>query len=184
MVQEGLKAAIADLIPAEFEMPSGEKIKITIDEAALAKPSVPIEAVGVKNQNVLPTECRQRAATYKGDFKIRLNFNVDGRSIVMDRSLGNLPIMLKVKEIFFTCTNIWILVKYPTAISVFYKVNFNSTLFQSKVCHLADLSPEELVKHNEHADEWGGYFIIKVKCLLFCKNTSQSSPKSKQSLLL
>ncbi|XP_047539760.1 DNA-directed RNA polymerase I subunit RPA2 [Vanessa atalanta] len=126
MVQDGLKAAIADLIPAEFEMPSGERIKITIDEAAFAKPSVPMEAVGVKNQRVLPTECRQRAATYKGDFKIRLSFNIDGKTMSIDKSLGSLPIMLK-----------------------------------SKVCHLADLSPEELVKHNEHADEWGGYFVIK-----------------------
>lgn len=97
MVHDGLKAAIADLIPAEFEMPSGEKIKITIDEAAFAKPSVPMEAVGVKNQRVLPTECRQRAATYRGDFKIRLNFEIDGKSMIMDRSLGSLPIMLKVK---------------------------------------------------------------------------------------
>ncbi|CAH0721281.1 unnamed protein product, partial [Brenthis ino] len=126
MIQDGLKAAIADLIPAEFEMPSGEKVKITIDEAAFAKPSVPMEAVGVKNQKVSPTECRQRAATYKGDFKIRLSFVIDGKTTTMDRSLGSLPIMLK-----------------------------------SKVCHLADLSPEELVKQNEHADEWGGYFIIK-----------------------
>lgn len=30
------------------------------------------------------------------------------------------------------------------------------------MCHLADMSPEELVRHNEHADEWGGYFVIKV----------------------
>ncbi|XP_072933735.1 DNA-directed RNA polymerase I subunit RPA2 [Epargyreus clarus] len=126
MLQDGLKAAIADLIPAEFELPKGERVKITIDEAAFAKPSVPIEAVGVKSQRVLPTECRQRAATYKGEFKIRLTFEVDGRSISVDRSMGNLPIMIK-----------------------------------SKMCHLADLSPEELVKHNEHTDEWGGYFIIK-----------------------
>ncbi|KAI5641008.1 RNA polymerase rpb2, domain 6 domain-containing protein [Phthorimaea operculella] len=126
MVTDGLKAAIADLIPPEFELPTGEKIKITIDEAAFAKPSVPMEAVGVKNQKVLPTECRQRAATYKGDFKIRLTFAVDGRTMTIDRSLGNLPIMVK-----------------------------------SKMCHLADLSPEELVEHNEHADEWGGYFVIK-----------------------
>ncbi|KAJ2941561.1 hypothetical protein O0L34_g14613 [Tuta absoluta] len=126
MVTDGLKAAIADLIPPEFELPTGEKVKITIDEAAFAKPSVPMEAVGVKNQKILPTECRQRAATYKGDFKIRLTFAVDGRTMTIDRSLGNLPIMVK-----------------------------------SKMCHLADLSPEELVEHNEHADEWGGYFVIK-----------------------
>lgn len=99
MIKDGLKAAIDDLIPVEFDVPSGERIKITIDEAAFAKPSVPMEAVGVKNQIVLPTECRQRAATYKGDFKVRLSFTVDGKTISMDRSLGSLPIMLKVKKI-------------------------------------------------------------------------------------
>lgn len=97
MLQEGLKAALADLIPAEFELPTGEKIKITIDEAAFAKPSVPMDVVGVKTQRVLPTECRQRAATYKGDFKIRMTFNVDSKSITIDRSLGSLPVMLKVR---------------------------------------------------------------------------------------
>ncbi|XP_034837415.1 DNA-directed RNA polymerase I subunit RPA2 [Maniola hyperantus] len=126
MLQDGLKAAIADLIPAEFEMPSGEKIKITILEGMFLKPGVPIETVGVKNHKVLPTECRQRASTYKGEFRIRLSFNVDGKVTCIDRSLGYLPIMLK-----------------------------------SKMCHLADLSPEELVKNNEHSDEWGGYFIVK-----------------------
>ncbi|KAI8429799.1 hypothetical protein MSG28_000328 [Choristoneura fumiferana] len=70
MATDGIKAAIADIIPVEFELPNGQRIKITIDEAAFAKPL-------------------------------------------------------------------------------------------SKNCHLADLSPEELIKHNEHADEWGGYFIIK-----------------------
>ncbi|XP_049880530.1 DNA-directed RNA polymerase I subunit RPA2 [Pectinophora gossypiella] len=126
MVTDGIKLAIANLIPVEFELPTGEKVKVTIDEAAFAKPNVPMEAVGVKNQKVLPTECRQRGSTYKGEFKIRLTFTVDGKSMTVDRSLGNLPIMVK-----------------------------------SKMCHLADLSPKELVEHNEHADEWGGYFIIK-----------------------
>lgn len=96
MLQDGLKAALADLIPAEFELPSGEKIKITIDEAAFGKPNVPMDVVGVKNQRVLPTECRQRAATYKGEFKIRMTFMVNSKSISIDRSLGNLPVMLKV----------------------------------------------------------------------------------------
>nr|XP_049705176.1 DNA-directed RNA polymerase I subunit RPA2 [Helicoverpa armigera] len=126
MLGDGLQAAIADLVPAEFESPTGERVKITIDEAGFAKPSVPMEAVGVKNQTVLPTECRQRAATYKGDFKIRMTVTIDEKNITVDRSLGSLPIMVK-----------------------------------SKMCHLADLSPEELVEHNEHADEWGGYFIVK-----------------------
>lgn len=104
MVTNGLKAALTDLIPAIFELPTGEKVKITIDEAAFAKPSVPIEAVGVKNQKILPTECRQRAATYKGDFKIRMTITVDGKSMTVDRSLGNLPIMIKVSNFqHFSC---------------------------------------------------------------------------------
>lgn len=32
---------------------------------------------------------------------------------------------------------------------------------QSKLCNLNDSSPAELVKRGEHADEWGGYFIVK-----------------------
>ncbi|XP_073943178.1 RNA polymerase I subunit Rpl135 [Choristoneura fumiferana] len=126
MATDGIKAAIADIIPVEFELPNGQRIKITIDEAAFAKPLVPMDVVGVKNQKVLPTECRQRAATYKGEFKVRITLKIDGKEITTDRSLGQLPVMVK-----------------------------------SKNCHLADLSPEELIKHNEHADEWGGYFIIK-----------------------
>lgn len=98
MLQDGLQAAIADLVPAEFELPSGERVKITIDEAGFAKPSVPMEAVGVKNQTVLPTECRQRAATYKGDFKIRMTLTIDEKSVTVDRSLGSLPIMVKVRS--------------------------------------------------------------------------------------
>ncbi|XP_038219535.1 DNA-directed RNA polymerase I subunit RPA2 isoform X1 [Zerene cesonia] len=126
MLTDGLKAAIDNLLPVEFELTTGEKLKIQIDEATFAKPSVPMEAVGVKNQRVLPTECRQRAATYKGDFKVRLTITIDGKSITVDRSLGQLPIMIK-----------------------------------SKACHLDGLSPEELIQCNEHADEWGGYFIVK-----------------------
>ncbi|CAH0401706.1 unnamed protein product [Chilo suppressalis] len=126
MLQDGLKAAIADLKPVDFVAVSGERVKIVVDEAAFSKPSVPIDAVGVKNMKVFPTECRQRAVTYKGDFRVRLSITIDGRTITADRSLGLLPIMLK-----------------------------------SKMCHLADMTPEELVQHNEHADEWGGYFIVK-----------------------
>lgn len=32
---------------------------------------------------------------------------------------------------------------------------------QSDLCHLAKFSPKQLVKHGEHDQEWGGYFIIK-----------------------
>lgn len=32
---------------------------------------------------------------------------------------------------------------------------------KSDRCYLAGLSPTELLKHGEHEDEWGGYFIVK-----------------------
>ncbi|XP_061713388.1 DNA-directed RNA polymerase I subunit RPA2 [Cydia pomonella] len=126
MLTEGLKATIQNIVPLEFELATKQRVKVSIIDGTFAKPSVPMEAVGVKTQNVYPTECRQRAATYKGEFKVRLSITLDGVETTIDRSLGNLPIMVK-----------------------------------SKMCHLADMTPEELVAHNEHADEWGGYFIIK-----------------------
>lgn len=32
---------------------------------------------------------------------------------------------------------------------------------QSNRCHLNKLNPPELVRHGEHEQEWGGYFIVK-----------------------
>ncbi|KAF6208467.1 hypothetical protein GE061_016923, partial [Apolygus lucorum] len=34
-------------------------------------------------------------------------------------------------------------------------------MVKSDICHLAKLDPSELIEHQEHTDEWGGYFIIK-----------------------
>ncbi|KOB70880.1 DNA-directed RNA polymerase [Operophtera brumata] len=126
MIKDGLKAAVEDLVPVEFQLTTGDRIKISIDDALFTKPSVPLESVGVRSLKVLPTECRQRAATYKADFKVRLTLTMNDKVVTVDRSVGCIPIMVR-----------------------------------SKMCHLADLSPEELVEHNEHADEWGGYFIVK-----------------------
>lgn len=34
-------------------------------------------------------------------------------------------------------------------------------MIKSNRCHLSNMSPEELVAHGEHEQEWGGYFIIR-----------------------
>uniref|UniRef100_A0A182P955 DNA-directed RNA polymerase subunit beta n=1 Tax=Anopheles epiroticus TaxID=199890 RepID=A0A182P955_9DIPT len=34
-------------------------------------------------------------------------------------------------------------------------------MLRSKVCNLADATPEELVARGEHEDEWGGYFVVR-----------------------
>jgi len=31
---------------------------------------------------------------------------------------------------------------------------------QSNICHLSKLKPTQLIAKGEHAEEWGGYFII------------------------
>lgn len=42
-------------------------------------------------------------------------------------------------------------------------LQFNALLFsfQTDACHLAKMSPKELVSHKEHEQEWGGYFVVK-----------------------
>lgn len=37
----------------------------------------------------------------------------------------------------------------------------NNLFFQSDRCHLKILSPKELIKKGEHAEEFGGYFVVK-----------------------
>ncbi|XP_075213052.1 RNA polymerase I subunit Rpl135 isoform X2 [Lycorma delicatula] len=34
-------------------------------------------------------------------------------------------------------------------------------MIKSDLCHLNGLSPKELIENNEHAEEWGGYFVVK-----------------------
>ncbi|KAK9507538.1 hypothetical protein O3M35_007371 [Rhynocoris fuscipes] len=34
-------------------------------------------------------------------------------------------------------------------------------MLKSKACHLSTLNPEGLIEHEEHPDEWGGYFVVK-----------------------
>ncbi|XP_018335521.1 DNA-directed RNA polymerase I subunit RPA2 [Agrilus planipennis] len=96
MVDRGLEQAVADIIPVQFEFTNGDKICLKIEEAALSCPLVPVGTIGVKKQVVLPTECRQRAATYKGKFNIKVSWTVNnGKKSYFEKELGEVPIMLK-----------------------------------------------------------------------------------------
>ncbi|RZC39794.1 DNA-directed RNA polymerase I subunit RPA2, partial [Asbolus verrucosus] len=126
MINEGLDKAVEDLNPVEFVL-NNDRIKLSIVEAHLNFPLLPMGAVGVKNTRIYPSECRQRASTYKGRFVARVNWSVNGaQQTAFDKDMGELPIMVK-----------------------------------SSRCHLTSMSPKELVKHGDHEQEWGGYFIIK-----------------------
>lgn len=124
--ERGLSDAVRALNPVEFALPSGDRIRLRIHDAHLGKPEVPFGTVGVSAQ-VLPAECRQRGATYKGKLTGTVAWSVNGGDEqFMVKDFGNVPIMVK-----------------------------------SNLCHLHSMSPKELVRSQEHENEWGGYFVAK-----------------------
>uniref|UniRef100_A0A1B6M535 DNA-directed RNA polymerase subunit beta n=1 Tax=Graphocephala atropunctata TaxID=36148 RepID=A0A1B6M535_9HEMI len=42
-----------------------------------------------------------------------------------------------------------------------YAIGHIPIMIKSKSCYLADMEPSQLINRKEHADEWGGYFVIK-----------------------
>nr|CAD7405467.1 unnamed protein product [Timema poppensis] len=100
---------------------------VLVQDVRLHQPIVPKGTIGTKSLRILPTECRQRGATYKGRLVGHIVCSVGGKPYKpLEKEFGEIPIMVK-----------------------------------SDRCHLANLSPKELITKSEHEDEWGGYFIIK-----------------------
>lgn len=96
MLREGLHKAIDDLIPVEFEL-GGDVLKFEISYAVIENPAVPPGTVMVKEQRIFPSECRQKAATYKGRLSVEVRWFLNGKeqqSFIRD--MGEIPIMLKV----------------------------------------------------------------------------------------
>ncbi|KAL1488883.1 hypothetical protein ABEB36_014676 [Hypothenemus hampei] len=125
MVDHGLEKAIENLSPMEI-LVDERRVKVVITGFSLGNPQVPYGTIGVKNNLIYPTECRQGHSTYSGKFLIEVEWYVDDQlQQPFTKDLGNIPIMLK-----------------------------------SNRCNLANLNPEKLVKHSEHEQEWGGYFVV------------------------
>lgn len=96
MLREGLQKAIANLNPVEFEIGS-DVLKFQISQANIENPMVPAGTVLVKDPKIFPSECRQRAATYKGKLLVQIRWYLNGKEqqpFVKD--LGEIPIMLRV----------------------------------------------------------------------------------------
>uniref|UniRef100_A0AAR5PBI8 DNA-directed RNA polymerase n=1 Tax=Dendroctonus ponderosae TaxID=77166 RepID=A0AAR5PBI8_DENPD len=125
MVDKGLNEAIQNLVPVEF-LVNDRQVKLIITGFSLAQPQVPYGTIGVRNNLIFPTECRQRKSTYSGKFLVNVEWYVDGQiQQPFTKDLGNIPIMIR-----------------------------------SNRCNLAGLNPENLVKHSEHEQESGGYFVV------------------------
>lgn len=66
MLREGLADCARNIRPVFFELPSKERIELRVSQLTIIPPTVPHTAIGVRKKRIFPTECRQRAATYKG----------------------------------------------------------------------------------------------------------------------
>lgn len=97
MSTEGLKFAIQDLLPVEFELPDQQRVSLWIENATLHRPSVPFGTIGIIKQEIYPSECRQRHGTYKGRLVIMLGWSVNNKIMPsIEKDVGEIPIMLKV----------------------------------------------------------------------------------------
>ncbi|XP_035705824.1 DNA-directed RNA polymerase I subunit RPA2 isoform X2 [Folsomia candida] len=95
---EGLKKVIKELPAISFELPSRDRITLSISDARLTSPKVPNGAIGCKDYKVYPTECRQRYSSYKGDFYAYLTWWINGsQQPTVEKCLGPIPVMVKSK---------------------------------------------------------------------------------------
>lgn len=96
MLREGLADCVANMRPVRFALPNGDRVELAISHLSIEAPVVPHTMVGVQSKKVYPSECRQRAATYKGMALIKLSWSVNGVSMpTIEKELGEIPIMLK-----------------------------------------------------------------------------------------
>ncbi|EDQ84628.1 uncharacterized protein MONBRDRAFT_12630 [Monosiga brevicollis MX1] len=95
MVKHGLEQAVADLDPLTF-VAQNKTISLSIAKCRLEQPTVSRKE-GFSTANALyPAECRQRRVTYKGDFYLTVNIEVEGQPNAwqVERYVGQLPIMI------------------------------------------------------------------------------------------
>ncbi|XP_050544143.1 DNA-directed RNA polymerase I subunit RPA2 isoform X2 [Daktulosphaira vitifoliae] len=98
MIEEGLNLAVSDLLPVEFDTKGNYRVKLTLLEAIIHEPRVPTGSLGVTSHNIYPLECRQRHSTYSGRLEVKLSWSVNGEEQkIIDRDIGQVPIMLKSK---------------------------------------------------------------------------------------
>lgn len=70
---------------------------LTPQEASIAYPTLPVANHYAKSVQIFPSECRQRAATYRGKLSITVKWLVDGEDTGNTvRFPGFVPIMVKV----------------------------------------------------------------------------------------
>jgi len=74
------------------------RLCVRIQEVFLDKSVLPANnKFAIKNRNILPAECRERHATYRGKLRARIEYSVNnGNWQEQVRDLGYVPLMLRV----------------------------------------------------------------------------------------
>lgn len=97
MLDQGLDEIVGDMYPVFCKLPSDEVIEFKIEDATIGIPGVPHGTIGVKNPVIYPSECRQRASTYKARMIITIGWSIDGlKQQSFEKDMGEIPIMLRV----------------------------------------------------------------------------------------
>ena len=80
------------------DRPQRNRLSVRIRDVFLDKSTLPIaNKFALKNRSILPAECRERHATYRGRLRIRLEYRVNqGDWHESVREMGQVPIMLRV----------------------------------------------------------------------------------------
>lgn len=82
------------------DRPQRNRLSVRVRDVFLDKSTLPIaNKFALKNRNILPAECRERHATYRGRLRIRLEYRVNqGDWHESVREMGQVPIMLRTNR--------------------------------------------------------------------------------------
>jgi DNA-directed RNA polymerase I subunit RPA2 len=74
-------------------------LTIRYKDVALQRPQLPPANKLAKNREIFPAECRERHVTYRGRLTATFEYRINGGDPVeFDRELGQVPVMLKVRN--------------------------------------------------------------------------------------
>uniref|UniRef100_A0A915KBH9 DNA-directed RNA polymerase n=1 Tax=Romanomermis culicivorax TaxID=13658 RepID=A0A915KBH9_ROMCU len=131
LIGEGLRKAVEDISPEEFQFNFSEsKVKpivcIRLSNVHISPPSADIDSSSIGNIRTYPSECRQRGINYGGKMRVTINMSINNQELdPIEKIIGEFPVMVK-----------------------------------SKLCNLYGLSAQDLIKRGEEEKEMGGYFIV------------------------
>ncbi len=104
---------------------------VWLEDVQVGRPMHPDRDSQSRNRFIMPAECRERGISYKGKISGRLMFSIHRSGEV-----------------------------HPETKSEAKSLGQLPIMIKSARCNLKDLSPAQLVKRKEDAEELGGYFIV------------------------